>query len=285
MIDVRGVEICAESFGDPADPTILLVHGAQASMLWWPEALCEQIAAGGRHVIRFDTRDTGRSSAFPVGAPGYAMSDLADDAAGVLDGFGVPQAHVVGRSMGGGIALFLALDHPDRVLTVTLVTTGSGEDLDEGDDDEAVEAVEAVEADEADETGGPVEDEPGPTDWVEQAVVAMRGASGGSPYFDEDDVRDLARRDLARARDIETIGNHWVMDFDEPRGGGWSDLAVPTLVVQGEVDPWFPPAAGQALVDAIAGSAMVVMPSTGHDVPEPMWDVFVPALLAHTARA
>ncbi|MDO9397570.1 MAG: alpha/beta hydrolase, partial [Herbiconiux sp.] len=116
MIEVRGVEICAESYGDPADPTILLVHGAQASMLWWPEPLCERIAAGARHVIRFDTRDTGRSSTFPVGAPGYAMSDLADDAAGVLDGFGAQQAHVVGRSMGGGIALFLALDHPARVL-------------------------------------------------------------------------------------------------------------------------------------------------------------------------
>ena len=79
------------------------------------DELCERIAAGGRFVIRYDQRDTGRSTSFPVGRPGYAMSDLAADAVGILDALRVQEAHVVGRSMSGGTALFLAVDHPDRV--------------------------------------------------------------------------------------------------------------------------------------------------------------------------
>ena len=96
------VELCVQTVGDPGDPAVLLIHGACASMVWWEDELCERIAAGGRFVIRYDQRDTGRSTSFPVGEPGYAMSDLAADAVGILDALGVDRAHVVGRSMSGG---------------------------------------------------------------------------------------------------------------------------------------------------------------------------------------
>ncbi|XP_021300490.1 uncharacterized protein LOC110428893, partial [Herrania umbratica] len=128
MVRVGDVELCIETFGSPADPTVLLVHGSCASMLWWPRALCEQLAARGRHVVRYDSRDTGRSTSFPVGEPPYGLRDLADDAVGLLDALRIDVAHVVGRSTGGAVALVAALDHPGRVASLTLIGCTTGDD-------------------------------------------------------------------------------------------------------------------------------------------------------------
>src|SRR5215468_290993 len=123
FLAVNGVELCAETFGSPADPAILLIHGACASMLWWEAGLCEQIAARGRFVIRYDNRDTGRSTSYPPGRPGYSLTDLAADALGILDALGIERAHVVCRSMAGGIGLIIGADHPARAASLTFVTT------------------------------------------------------------------------------------------------------------------------------------------------------------------
>jgi pimeloyl-ACP methyl ester carboxylesterase len=279
MVRHGDVEICTESFGDPGDPTVLLVHGAQASMLWWDDDLCAAIAAGGRQVLRYDNRDTGRSTHYPVGAPPYAMSDLAADAVAVLDAYGVERAHVVGRSMAGGIALFLGVDHPQRVATVTLVTTTTGDVEDGPRDEDADDADADVGSDEGptgpDAAAQPVED------WVEETLAALRGACAGSPYFDEEEARATARRDVARSHDVRASSNHFRMRFDSP-SGGWGDLQVPVLVVQGEVDGWFPPAHGRALVEAVPDGRLLVLPRTGHDVPRPVWPLFLRALLDHT---
>ena len=123
MIEANGVELCTESFGDPADPPILLVMGIGASMLWWEEGFCRMLADGGRFVIRYDHRDTGRSVDLRAGAPGYTGADLVADAAGVLDAYGIAAAHMVGVSAGGAFAQLLALDFPDRVLSLVLIST------------------------------------------------------------------------------------------------------------------------------------------------------------------
>ena len=115
IVEANGVELCTEAFGDPADPPILLVMGIGASMLWWEEGFCRLLADGGRFVIRYDHRDTGRSVTYEPGRPGYSGADLVADAAGVLDAYGIPAAHVVGVSAGGAFAQLLALDFPDRV--------------------------------------------------------------------------------------------------------------------------------------------------------------------------
>ncbi|GAA1528236.1 alpha/beta fold hydrolase [Nocardioides humi] len=264
--DVNGVTLCAETFGDPADPAILLIHGACASMLWWEEELCRRIAAAGRYVIRYDQRDTGRSTSFPPGAPGYGLRDLAADAVGLLDALGVDRAHVVGRSMSGGVALVLGIDYPQRVRSLTLVSTTTGE-LPMG--------------------GLDVPPDPDPDDpaaVVEYLVAVMRAYAGSSPHFDEDATRAIAAADVARTRDLRAaLGNHFAMDFDGPRNGEWSDLRVPTLVVQGELDPVFPSAHGRALRDAVPGSRLVVLPQSGHDMLAPTWDTFVRALAELTA--
>lgn len=98
MIDACGVELCAESFGEPADPPILLVMGLGGSMLWWEEGFCRMLAGGGRFVIRYDHRDTGRSATDEPGSPGYTGADLVADGARVLGGYGLAAAHVVGVS-------------------------------------------------------------------------------------------------------------------------------------------------------------------------------------------
>src|SRR6266508_2909 len=130
IVAANGVDLCVETFGDAADPAILLVHGACASMLWWEEELCEQIAAGGRYVSRFDNRDTGRSVSYPPGRPEYSLMDMADDAVGLLDALGIDWAHLVGCSMAGGIVALAALHHAARVASLTLIsTTPGGADL------------------------------------------------------------------------------------------------------------------------------------------------------------
>ena len=123
IVEANGVTLCAESFGDPADPPIVLVMGMGSSMLWWPETFCEMLAGGGRFVIRYDHRDTGRSVTYEPGRPGYTGADLVADIAGVLDAFGVAAAHVVGVSAGGALAQLLALDFPGRVRSLVLIST------------------------------------------------------------------------------------------------------------------------------------------------------------------
>ncbi len=280
MHRINGVDLCVETFGRPVDPAILLIAGAAASMLWWPAELCERIAARGRFVIRYDNRDTGRSTAYPPGHPGYSLSDLAADAVGILDALGtdqtpIPRAHVVGQSWAGGIALTAAVDHAERIASLTFLSSSTGgEDL--------PPPTAAV-------TGHlPAEPDPASHAEVVEYVVGQAAAySGGSPYFDETATRALVERDVARARDIAaTLTNHYAIEIDGPRAGGFADVAVPTLVVHGDLDPLLPLAHGEALRDAVPpGARLVVLHGGGHDLPEPLWDVFVTALIEHTAGA
>lgn len=104
IMDVNGVDLCVDTTGDPADPAILLISGMGGSMDWWEEEFCQRLAAGGRFVIRYDHRDTGRSVSYPAGAPGYTGADLAADVVGVLEALGRRSAHLTGISMGGALA-------------------------------------------------------------------------------------------------------------------------------------------------------------------------------------
>src|SRR4051812_17269344 len=121
MIEANGVELCTEAFGEPGDPPILLIHGTGASMLWWEEDFCRMLAGGGRYVIRYDHRDTGRSTTYEPGRPEYTGADLTADAAGVLDAYKLAAANIVGVSAGGGPAEIPALHVPGSVLSAVLI--------------------------------------------------------------------------------------------------------------------------------------------------------------------
>jgi pimeloyl-ACP methyl ester carboxylesterase len=271
IVEINDVELCVETFGDPTNPAVLLIDGSAASMLWWDAELCEQLARAGRFVIRYDNRDTGRSTSYPPGQPGYAYTDLARDALGILDALHVQRAHVVCRSMAGGIGLILGTEHPDRVASLTFVSTSTGESRLPPSSSELTADVPA-QPDFADTAAV-----------VDYVVAYAKALSGGSPYFDEAAARALVERDVARARDIAaTLTNHDVMDFDGP-SGGFGHLTVPTLVVHGDHDPLLPLPHGQALRDAIPGAQLLTLQGAGHDLPRPLWEVFAPALIRHTA--
>jgi len=272
LIAINDVELCIETFGDSANPAVLLVDGAAASMLWWEAELCEQIARGDRFVIRYDNRDTGRSTSYPPGKPGYKYTDLAADALGILDALNVERAHLVCRSMSGGIGLILGVEHPDRVASLTFVSTTTGEDGLPPSSDEIADFARA---------------DPDPTDSgavVDFVVASVKAYSGGSPYFDETAVRALVQRDVARTHNVaSTLVNHYAMTFDGP-SGGFGDITAPTLVVHGDHDPLLPLPHGQAVRDAVPGARLLILEGAGHDLPRPLWDVFAPALIQHTAR-
>ncbi|WP_410792216.1 alpha/beta fold hydrolase [Kribbella sp. C-35] len=264
---VNDVELCAETYGDPADPAVLLIHGAGASMVWWDARLCAELAARGRFVIRYDQRDTGQSTSFPTGAPGYAMSDLAGDAVGLLDALGVDRAHVVAQSMSGGTALILGVDHPSRVASLTFVSTSTGDD-----------GLPPPSAD-MPRLGWP---DFGDTAAVEEYVVRSIEAEAAG-HFDETEARALVREDMGRARNYEgSLTNHFAMTFDGPRNGGFGDLAMPVLVLHGDADPLLPLPHGESIRDAVPGARLAVLAGMGHGLSAPYWTTFVDELINHT---
>ena len=128
IVQANGVDLCVDTFGDPADPAILLISGSGAPMDWWEPEFCQRLADGWRFVIRYDHRDTGRSVSYEPGAPPYSFGDLVADAVGVLDAFGLARAHLVGISMGGAIGQLVAIEQPDRVESLTLIATSPWRD-------------------------------------------------------------------------------------------------------------------------------------------------------------
>jgi pimeloyl-ACP methyl ester carboxylesterase len=277
MVEANGVELCVQSFGDAGDPPVLLVMGLSASMLHWEEEFCERLAEGSRFVIRYDHRDTGRSATFPAGAPGYTGSDLDADAAGVIDALGVSPAHVVGFSAGGGIAQILALDYPDRVASLTLISTspGSGGDL----------------PGMSDELRTRFADPPPEPDWADREAVVdylveeERAYAARSRPFEEAERRELAGRIFERTIDIAaSMKNHWLLEDD---GEGWRDrlgeIRVPTLIIHGTEDPFFQLGHALALEREISGARLVRVERMGHELPRAAWEVVVPAILRHTA--
>jgi pimeloyl-ACP methyl ester carboxylesterase len=276
FIEANGVELCTESFGDPADPPVLLVMGIGASMLWWEDGLCRQLAGGGRFVVRYDHRDTGRSASYPPGRPGYTGADLVTDAAGVLDAYDMQAAHVVGCSAGGAFAQLLALDHPDRVRSLVLISTSPATPGDRRLPPPTERFTRFV----ADAR----------VDWsdansvVEHLLASARMLAGPERPFDEAMMRQFARRDVARARDFAALQNHYVLPEGEQATGPLSSITASTLVVHGTADPMFPLEHAHALVAEIPGARLLPLPGAGHGVERADWPTVVAAVTEHTAR-
>jgi pimeloyl-ACP methyl ester carboxylesterase len=272
IVETDGVVLCAEAFGDPADPPVLLVMGIGASMLWWEDEFCAALAAGGRFVIRYDHRDTGRSTSYEPGRPAYTGDDLVADAARVLDGYGIARAHVVGVSMGGALAQLFALDFADRVASLVLLSTSPA-----GPADDLPPIADAYRA----FLAGAEIDWSDPASVIEYRVAEVRALSGDRPV-DEARVRALVTRDAARARDVASAQNHELLDGGGPWRHRLGEIAVPTLVIHGDADPLFPLGHGQALADEIDGARLRVLPGAGHVLDPADHDEVVRAILDHT---
>ena len=274
MVEANGVELCTEPFGDPADPSVLLIMGIGASMLWWEEGFCRMLADGRRFVIRYDHRDTGRSVTYQPGHPDYTGADLVADAAGVLDAYGIPAAHVVGVSAGGAMAQLLALDFPDHVRSLVLISTSGA--LPTGRELPPPTAAFARFA-----TAARV-------DWsdaesvVEYLVAYSRMLTGDERPFDETTARALMRREVERARDFAAAHNHELIADDGRPHQPLSSIAAPTLVIHGTADPTFPLEHGQALAEAIPDARLLTLEGAGHGVDRRDWETIARAIIEHT---
>jgi pimeloyl-ACP methyl ester carboxylesterase len=274
MIEANGVELCTEAFGDSADAPILLIMGIGASMLWWEEDFCWMLAGAGRFVIRYDHRDTGRSVTYEPGRPEYPGADLTADAVGVLDGFGIPAAHLVGVSAGGGIAQEVALDSADRVLSLILISTSPATPSDRDLPPPTPEFGRFVATAEVDRSN--------PDSVIEYLVDYSRILAGGERAFDETRVRELVRRDIERARDFAAVQNDNLMSHGEGSPKPLSSITSPTLVIHGTADLMFPIEHGEALAEEIPGARLLRLEGAGHGVDRADWEVVVEAILEHT---
>ncbi len=283
-----GVEICYQTFGDADADPLLLVMGLGGPMNWWDTDLCTLLAEQGFFVIRYDNRDTGRSSrgtgrvkrpmvvrAFlgrPVDAP-YSISDLADDAFGLLDHLDIGAAHVVGASMGGMIAQTMAIAHPERVRSLTSIMSTTGR-----------------------RTVG----------WQSPALlptlIARRGpdreayvAGGlrvwqliGSPGFPPDLAKLERRGHETYDRGVSRSGvmRQMMAVLTQPdRTAQLHRLSMPTLVVHGLADRMVHVSGGRSTALAVPGSELLLIDAMGHDFPEPLYETIASAIRRTADRA
>jgi pimeloyl-ACP methyl ester carboxylesterase len=277
-VDVDGASLCVDTVGDPSDPAVLLIMGAAASMDRWEEPFCERLAAAGRYVIRYDHRDTGESTCSSPGAPAYGADDLVTDPLAILDHLGVERAHLVGLSMGGGIVQRIAIERPDRVLSVTLMSTspvGAGGPELPGMSD----ALRAT-----------FEEDRAEPDWSDREAAIEYLLEDERPYagsrgIDEQATRALLGRVYDRSVSLPSAFNHYMLDGGEPSPARPEEIAVPALVVHGTADPLFPLPHGEALAREIPGAQLLVIDGLGHEFPAWAWDEVLPALIAMTRPA
>lgn len=284
---VGDIELAYETFGDPSDPTLLLIMGLGTQMLAWPDEFCAELAAAGHYVVRFDNRDCGLSTHFdglPAPRPArvvlrrepapYSIDDMADDAAGLIEALGMGTVDVVGASMGGFIAQALALRSPDRVRTLTLIMTS---------------------------TGSRRVGQPAPT-IVRQLLrrrsvtdrdAAIAAAVGvfrliGSPgfAFDEEYLQRQAGMSYDRAYDPNGYFRQLAACLVQPdRSRQLAQLRVPTLVIHGLNDPLVSFSGGVALARRIPGARFVGYSGMGHDLPRPLWPQLADEIARHCAPA
>lgn len=282
LVEVNGATICVQSFGDKADPALLLIAGATWSMDWWDDGLCQRLARGGRYVVRYDQRDTGRSSHDPAGQPMYTASDLLRDALALLDHEKIARAHIMGMSAGGGLAQMLALTAPHRVASLVLTSTSPAVPAASGDLElpPPTAAVAATFTDPAPEP-----------DWADRDAVVTHVVDGERPYagtlgFDAERIGAVARRAVVRTHDMRaSLTNFWLLDDAEPVPGTLTGITTPTLVLHGTTDPLFPFEHAEALAREIPSATLVPLIGGGHEMPAPTFhDVVVERVLAHTAE-
>ncbi|MGH9023387.1 MAG: alpha/beta fold hydrolase [Acidimicrobiia bacterium] len=283
----NGITIECETIGEAGRPPLLLVMGLGAQLVSWPKELCQAFADQGFLVIRYDNRDVGLSTkmegpppdlaaaaAGDLSGAGYGIAAMADDGIGVMDALGIDRAHLVGVSMGGMIVQHMAMNFPDRLLSLcSIMSAPTGSLFADPPTDEATAAL----------TRAPA------TSRQEASDNALAGAVAiGSPGFPLDEARVRARAELSYDRCFYPQGfNRQLLAVLS--SGDWSDrlaeVNVPTLVIHGSADPLVRPSWGEATARAIPGARLLVIPGMGHDLPEGAWPELIEAIVDNAGKA
>lgn len=255
------VELHYETFGSPEQPTLLLVNGLGSQSINYAEAWIEQFVAEGYQVVRFDNRDAGLST--KLDDQQYTLVDMALDALAVLDAVGVERAHVMGCSMGGMIVQRLAIDHPDRLLSMTSVMSRTGEPEYGESSPEALAALVAPPATTRDE-------------YVERMVAAQHVYGSKSEWIDDDDVARRAGAAYDRCYcPIGTGRQMLAVMADGSRAEALRQVRVPTLVLHGSRDTLIAPSGGRRTAELIPGARYEEIEGMGHDYPPAVWPTWV----------
>jgi pimeloyl-ACP methyl ester carboxylesterase len=278
------VELCYETFGDPADPAMLLVMGLATQMVGWHHEFCEELACRGFHVIRFDNRDIGRSKRqnYPVPtlkqlllrdkrAAGYTLDHMADDGFGLLDHLGIERAHVAGVSMGGMIAQTMAARRPERVLSLASMLSNTGA-LWSGQPSPLLYPV-LLKAPPKDRAA-----------YIEHAAWVF--SKIGTKGFPREDLRELAA--LSYDRGLNPAGSMRQLAAIIASGDRrplLRTITAPTVVIHGTKDKLVPPSGARATAKAIPGARLVLIEGMGHDLPRFAWPQMLDALVENAARA
>lgn len=283
-----GIRLWTERRGAPDAPALLLIMGAQASGLGWPDALVDALAA--RHqVIRYDHRDTGRSTSTFDENP-YPVTDLARDAVAVLDGWGVERAHLVGMSLGGMLTQLVLADHPERVLSATLIgTCALSETPYVAPDGTSVPVGElpGIAPEVLEMWSRPVEDT-GVEAELDRRVEHWRVLNGRQLDVDEEYFREVERRIIAHTgTHIASTAHARADDSHMLRTDELAATKVPVLVVSAPAEPVFPPPHPHHLAQVIGGGSahMVEIPGMGHALPPAVQGPLAQAILTHAESA
>ncbi len=280
-----GITLCYERFGDPADPPILLVMGLSTQMIAWHEDFCEQLAARGFQVIRFDNRDVGRSTHmdFPppttrqllwrrVGARQYTLSDLAADTVALMRELRLEPAHLVGASMGGMIAQTVAAEHPRSVRSLVSIMSSTGNRW----------------------RGQPAPSiykyflrrPPRSREAYTERAAEIFGVIGSKQLHDAEHIRELAGRSFDRGHDTAGGGRQLgaiIASGDRTRQ--LAEIAAPTLVIHGSKDRMVRPSGGKATAKAIPDARLVIIDGMGHDLPRALWPRLIELIADHAHGA
>ena len=287
----NGIDLCYDTFGDPKAPPMLLIMGLASQMVAWDEEFCAGLAERGFYAVRFDNRDIGLSTRFvqagipdvqaafmaamqdkPIEAP-YLLRDMAADAVGLMDALGIGAAHVVGASMGGAIAQTLAIEHPERLLSLTSIMATSGAP----DLPPPTPAALAMLF------------KPTPTDpagYFESYAQTWKVLRVGS--FPLDEARDLSRAKQNFARGLNPAGVARQLVAILASGSRKQALATvrtPTLVIHGDVDPLVPLAGGLDVAASVPGAKLFVIEGMGHALPISMWPRIIDAIANHAKES
>ncbi|PAK50615.1 alpha/beta fold hydrolase [Paenibacillus sp. 7541] len=268
FIKVDGIHICTDSFGEPVNPAILLIMGAQSSMIWWEEEFCQRLAETGRYVIRYDNRDVGRSTTYEPGHPGYTFEDMADDAVRVLDAYKIEQAHIIGMSMGGMLAQMIALRHPGRVLTITLLATSNFAPHLPPMEERIMDFFSNM----------------GVIDWsdkqsvVEFAINRSKILTGSKHICNEKKTGMLAGKEFERSNNIASMSNHALVTGGESYLARTSEINVPALIIHGTEDPIIPYEHAEHVAQEIPGAVLLTLEGAGHELHEDDWDIIIDAV-------
>jgi pimeloyl-ACP methyl ester carboxylesterase len=282
-----GIDLCHETIGDPKQPPVVMIMGIGTQMLAWPDGFCELLAARGAFVIRFDNRDSGRSTSLDhLGVPSvtkawrrelddppYLLSDMASDVVGLLAALGHDSAHVVGSSLGGFVAQTMAIEHPDRVRSLASIMSSTGSGKVGYPTQEAMEVL---------MTRPPADLE----SYLDGIVAARRVI--GSPGFPLDEAWLREAFTLMHGRGINPEGTQRQLVASICSGNRTDrlrELAVPTVVIHGAEDKLIDVSGGKATAAAIPDAELVLIERMGHDLPKEVWPRIVDAISGNFDRA